>query len=76
MDEKPFFHFESQADDGTTWGVKGLGDGIHLTHQVGSDEFHITMPIKIGPQETLKIRDYFDSQGGYKDFNFDITDKE
>lgn len=68
------FKFDRIKDN---WGVKGLGDGNHLTHELGSSEFHLTTPIGLGDGlGTLKLRDHFDSNGLFKFGNLDITDKE
>ena len=69
MDDKPFFHSEKKAKDGSVWGVKGFQDGFRLTHQVESQEFHLTMPINIeGIGKPIKTGDYYDTGGTFKGF--------
>jgi hypothetical protein len=73
VDDKPFFHSMKEANDGSVWGVKGLQDGLHLTHQVGSQDFHLTMPIRIEGQGTFKIRDNFTTDGDFNGFEIGFT---
>lgn len=76
MADKEFYHSTKTAPDGSTWGVKGLQDGLHITHQVGAQDFHLTMPVRIEGLGTLKIRDYFDTDGNFQGWELGITDKE
>ena len=70
--KKPFWHRLSEEG----WGVKGLGGGTHLTHKVGSDDFHITTPIRIEGVGTIKVRDYFDTKGNHLGIRFGFTKQE
>ena len=56
--------FNSFTKDGM--GIKGLKNGIHISHKQNSNEFHITTPLKEDKLGTTKVHDFFDINGNFK----------